>query len=110
MPHDGIDVPPGGAMPVSIEAREAILDWYGQHARALAFRRTTDPWAILVSEVIAQQTQAARAAERWDPFMTRVATGESLAIATPADVVREWQGLGYDRRGLRLRQAAQAIV
>jgi A/G-specific adenine glycosylase len=97
-------------MPVSIEAREAILDWYGEHGRALAFRRTTDPWAILVSEVIAQQTQAARAAERWDRFMTRFPTVESLAIATPADVVREWQGLGYDRRGLRLRQAAQAIV
>ena len=92
------------------EACETILAWYAANGRQLAFRRTTDPWAILVSEVVAQQTQAARAAERWERFMARFPTLERLAAATPAEVLREWQGLGYDRRGLRLQQAARALV
>jgi A/G-specific adenine glycosylase len=91
-------------------ARHALLAWYAANGRSLAFRQTTDPWAILVSEVIAQQTQAARAAERWGRFLARFPTARALADATPADVLREWQGLGYDRRGLRLRLAAQRIV
>ena len=90
--------------------RDAILAWYAANGRSLAFRGSADPWAILVSEVIAQQTQAARAADRWERFMARFPTVEALADATPADVLREWQGLGYDRRGLRLQQAARAIV
>lgn len=92
------------------DVRDAILAWYGIHARPLAFRRTSDPYAVLVSEVIAQQTQAERAAIRWERFMTRFATVESLAAASPADVLREWQGLGYDRRGLALWRAARIIV
>jgi len=91
-------------------ARQAILDWYGQHGRSLAFRHTADPWAILVSEVIAQQTQAGRAADRWEAFMARFPTADALAGASTAEVLRVWQGLGYDRRGLRLHRAAQAIV
>ncbi len=59
---------------------------------------------------MAQQTQAARAAERWERFMARFPTVEVLAAASPADVLREWQGLGYDRRGLNLWRAARAIV
>jgi A/G-specific adenine glycosylase len=92
------------------ELLEAILAWYGEQGRPLAFRRTTDPYAILVSEAMAQQTQAARAAERWERFMERFPTVASLAIASPADVLREWQGLGYDRRGLNLWRAAGVIV
>lgn len=91
------------------EVRDAILDWYATHGRTLAFRRTDDPYAVLVSEVIAQQTQAQRAAARWESFITRFPTVESLADASPADVLREWQGLGYDRRGLALWRAAQII-
>lgn len=92
------------------ELREAILAWYGEQGRPLAFRRTTDPYAILVSEAMAQQTQAARAAERWERFMQRFPTVDALAAASPADVLREWQGLGYDRRGLNLWRAARVIV
>ena len=89
---------------------EPALDWYAGNGRDLAFRRTGDPWAILVSEVMAQQTQAARAAEAWTRFMARFPTPASLAAATPADVIREWRGLGYNRRALALRRAAIEIT
>ena len=87
----------------------AIVDWYGKNGRDLAFRRTTDPYAVLVSEVIAQQTQAERAAARWERFMERFPTVEALASATPAEVLREWRGLGYDRRAMNLWRAARII-
>ena len=97
-------------LPFPPAAREAILAHFDAHGRPLAFRRTTDPWSILVSELMAQQTQAARAAERWERFMTRFPTVHVLASATPASVLREWQGLGYDRRGLALWRAAGVVV
>lgn len=90
--------------------RRAILRWYEEHGRSLAFRRTSDPYAVLVSETMAQQTQAARAADRWERFMSRFPTVDALAAASPAEVLREWQGLGYDRRGLNLGRAAGVIV
>ena len=71
----------------------AVLDWYASHARDLAFRRTADPWAVLVSEVIAQQTQAARAAEAWTRLIAQFPTPAALAAATPATVIRAWRGL-----------------
>ena len=95
---------------VAPEMRAAILAWYRRHGRPLAFRSTDDPWAILVSEAMAQQTQAARAAEAWTRFLARFPTVEALAGATPADALRAWRGLGYNRRALALRQAAIAIV
>ena len=88
----------------------AALGWYARSGRDLAFRRATDPWAILVSEVMAQQTQAARAAEAWTRFMTDFPTVTALAAASPATVIRAWRGLGYNRRALALRGAAIAIV
>jgi A/G-specific adenine glycosylase len=91
-------------------ARDAILAWYARSGRSLPFRGTTDPWAILVSEAMAQQTQAARAGEAWTQFMTRFPTAATLADATPADVLRAWQGLGYNRRALNLWRAARRIV
>lgn len=91
-------------------ARAAILAWYRERGRPLAFRRTTDPYAILVSEAMAQQTQAARAAAFWERFMVRFPTVDDLAAATPADVLRVWAGLGYDRRALALWRAARVIV
>ncbi|MEO8469698.1 MAG: A/G-specific adenine glycosylase [Chloroflexota bacterium] len=95
---------------VSPELRDAILDWYADRGRELAFRGTTDPYAILVSEAMAQQTQAARAAEYWTRFLIEFPTVDSLARATPAAVLRAWRGLGYNRRAIALRQAAIAIV
>ena len=90
--------------------RDAILDWYADSGRDLAFRGTTDAYAILVSEAMAQQTQAARAAEFWTRFLIEFPTVEALAQATPAAVLRAWRGLGYNRRAIALRQAAIAIV
>lgn len=90
-------------------ARDEILAWYAARGRPLAFRRTADPYAILVSEAMAQQTQASRAAAYWERFMVRFPTVAALADASPADVLRAWQGLGYDRRALALRRAAIAI-
>lgn len=89
---------------------EAVLGWYAVHGRVLAFRGTRDPYAILVSEAMAQQTQVARAGEAWTRFMDRFPTVVVLAMATPADVLRAWQGLGYNRRALNLWRTARLIV
>src|SRR5438552_5028438 len=92
------------------KARAAVLAWFDQHGRALPFRATRDPYAILVSEVMAQQTQISRVAGAWGRFLARFPTVADLAEATPAEVLRAWQGMGYDRRALNLRRAARAIV
>lgn len=91
-------------------ARAAILAWFDDHGRALAFRGTRDPYAILVSEVMAQQTQISRVVDAWARFLERFPTVFDLAASSPADVLRAWRGMGYDRRALNLRRAAQAIV
>jgi A/G-specific adenine glycosylase len=101
-------VPEPTAVPA--DAQAAILRWYADVARPLAFRRTRDPYAVLVSEAMAQQTQAARAAEHWERFLARYPTVEVLAAASPADVLRAWAGLGYDRRALALWRTARVIV
>jgi A/G-specific adenine glycosylase len=92
------------------EIHAAVLDWYASNGRDLAFRRTRDPWAILVSEVVAQQTQAARAAAAWTRFMAEFPTPDALAAVSPATVIRAWRGLGYNSRAVRLREAAIRIV
>ncbi len=76
----------------------------------MAFRSTQDPYAILVSEAMAQQTQAARAATYWESFVARWPTVGDLAGAPLADVLRAWRGLGYNRRAVNLHRAAHAIV
>jgi A/G-specific adenine glycosylase len=91
-------------------ARGAILAWYDGRGRTLPFRGTSDPYAILVSEAMAQQTQAARAGEAWLRFMEQFPTVAALAAATPAEVLRAWQGLGYNRRALNLWRAACQVV
>jgi A/G-specific adenine glycosylase len=90
--------------------RRRVLAWYRRAARPLAFRATTDPWAILVSEVMAQQTQAARAAEAWTRFMATYPTPAALAAAPPAEVLRAWRGLGYNRRAIALQRAAASVM
>ena len=96
--------------PLPPALRDAILAWYASRGRSLPFRGATDPYAILVSEAMAQQTQAARAGEAWVRFMDAFPTVAALAAATPADVLRAWQGLGYNRRALNLWRAARRIV
>jgi A/G-specific adenine glycosylase len=98
----------GVAYSRTVEA--ALSAWYAQHQRDLPWRRTSDPYAVLVSEVMLQQTQVARVVPRYLAWLERWPTVESLAEASPADVIREWQGLGYNRRGLNLHRAARHIV
>jgi len=87
-----------------------LLAWFAEHARDLPWRRTRDPYAILVSEVMLQQTQVERVIPRYLAWLERWPTVAALAAAPAADVIREWQGLGYNRRGLNLRRAALKIA
>ena len=84
-----------------------LLGWFGENGRDLPWRRTRDPYAILVSEVMLQQTQVERVVPRYLEWLERWPTVEALAEASPAAVIREWQGLGYNRRGLNLHRAAR---
>jgi A/G-specific adenine glycosylase len=90
--------------------REQLLAWYAEHGRDLPWRKTRDPYAILVSEVMSQQTQVERVVPRWQQWLERWPTVEALATAPAGDVIREWQGLGYNRRALALHRAAQQIA
>jgi A/G-specific adenine glycosylase len=87
-----------------------LSEWYAAKGRDLPWRRTRDPYAILVSEVMLQQTQVARVVPRYLGWLERWPTVEALAAATPAEVIREWQGLGYNRRGLNLHRAARVLA
>jgi A/G-specific adenine glycosylase len=87
-----------------------LLEWFDVHARALPWRETRDPYAILVSEVMLQQTQVERVIPRFARFLERWPTVEALASATAADVIVEWQGLGYNRRALNLHRAARIVA
>ena len=90
--------------------RELVLAWFEAHGRDLPWRRTRDPYAILVSEVMLQQTQVERVILRYLAWLERWPTVEALAAASAADVIREWQGLGYNRRALSLHRAAEQIA
>ena len=92
-------------------AGESIVDWYATAARDLPWRRPdVDAWAVLVSEVMLQQTPVARVEPVWREWMARWPTPAALAAVPPADVIRAWGKLGYPRRALRLREAAVAVV
>jgi A/G-specific adenine glycosylase len=90
-----------------VEAR--LLAWFVANGRDLPWRRTKDPYAILVSEVMLQQTQVDRVVPRYLAWLERWPTAHALAAASPADVIREWQGLGYNRRALNLHRAARHV-
>ena len=87
-----------------------MLEWGGSHRRDLPWRRTRDPWAVLVSEVMLQQTQVARVVPHYERFLAAFPTPAACAWAGAAAVVRQWSGLGYNRRALSLHRAAVALV
>ena len=89
---------------------DLLLAWYRLNERGLPWRRTTDPYAILVSEIMLQQTQVERVIPRYLAWLERWPSAEALAAAPAADVIRAWQGLGYNRRAIALHRAAQAIA
>jgi A/G-specific adenine glycosylase len=87
-----------------------LLAWHAHDARDLPWRGTRDPYAILVSEVMAQQTHVERVVPRWRRWLERWPTVGSLAAASAAEVIAEWQGLGYNRRAHNLHRAAQHVA
>jgi A/G-specific adenine glycosylase len=87
-----------------------LSEWYADNGRDLPWRRTRDPYAILVSEVMLQQTQVERVVPRYLDWLERWPRVDTLAAATTADVIRAWQGLGYNRRAVSLHRAAQEVA
>ena len=88
----------------------ALLDWFATNGRDLPWRGTRDPYAILISEVMLQQTQASRVVPRYVAWLDRWPSLEALAAAPTAEVIRAWQGLGYNRRALSLQRAARHVA
>lgn len=92
------------------ELQRDLLAWGRRELRDMPWRRTRDPWAILVAETMLQQTQVSRVAPRWTDFLDRWPTATACAEASRAAVLRAWQGLGYNRRAVALHRAAQAVA
>lgn len=90
--------------------QKKILDWYASHQRDLPWRKTRDPYKILVSEVMSQQTQIGRVIPKYEAWLETFPTVEALANAKTTDVLKMWSGLGYNRRALNLQKTAQIIV
>ncbi len=90
--------------------RNALLEWYERSRRDLPWRRSRDPYAIWVSEIMLQQTRVAVVVERYQAFLARFPTVAALARASEQDVLALWSGLGYYRRARMLHKAAQLIV
>ena len=96
--------------PAEIAAfQKQIKDFYAAQGRMFAWRQTRDPYAILVSEIMLQQTQTGRVAEKYDEWLRRFPDAETLAKAPLADVLSAWNGLGYNRRAKYLQQACAAV-
>jgi A/G-specific adenine glycosylase len=91
-------------------AGDALLNWYETVRRPLPWRFTRDPWAILVSEVMLQQTQAARVVPHYERFLARFPSPEAFASASTAEAIAAWSGLGYNRRALSLQAAARVVA
>lgn len=92
------------------EFRKIVLDYYRSQGRDLAWRRTTDPYRILVSEIMLQQTQVDRVTRKYPVFIAAFADFPSLAVSPLADVLAAWQGMGYNRRALFLQKCARRVV
>src|SRR2546430_3075842 len=90
--------------------KDVVLAWYAAHGRDLPWRHTRDPYAILVSEVMLQQTQVPRVVPRYLDWLERWPTAEVLAAAPRSEVIVAWQGLGYNRRAVDLHRAAQVVA
>ena len=96
--------------PPAEDLSAALLAWYERERRDLPWRGTRDPYRILVSEVMLQQTQVARVVPRYEAWIERWPTAGALAAAPLADVLRAWVGLGYNRRAVRLHEAAKVVA
>ena len=92
------------------EMRVALLDWFAVFGRDLPWRRTRDPYRIMVSEIMLQQTQVDRVIPKYHAFLEAFPTLEALAAAPTAEVIRAWSGLGYNRRAVNMQRAARAVL
>jgi len=92
-----------------ISFQKYILGWYEQNQRDLPWRKTRDPYNILVSEVMSQQTQLYRVIPKYEAWIERLPTVQKLARAKVSDVLHFWSGLGYNRRALNLKKTAEVI-
>jgi A/G-specific adenine glycosylase len=90
--------------------QEKIWEYYRAHGRDLPWRHDPSPYQVVVSEMMLQQTQVARVLERYPRWLQRFAGWQSLASAPTREVLREWQGMGYNRRALYLQQIARVVV
>ncbi len=90
--------------------QKALLDWFAQESRQLPWRSTTDHYAIMVSEVMLQQTQVDRVIPVYLAFLQRFPTFQSLSDAPAAEVIRAWAGMGYNRRAMNLQRAAKQVA
>jgi A/G-specific adenine glycosylase len=102
--------PPDPEFPFLRRLHRLLLVWYRSHGRELPWRDGNDPYEILVSEFMLQQTQVARVREHLPRWIQRFPTVEDLAQATRRDVLLQWSGMGYNRRALNLHAAAQVIA
>jgi A/G-specific adenine glycosylase len=101
----------GNLSPGRVEKFQAVIyQHYQAHKRAMPWRQTQDPYHILVSEIMLQQTQVERVLGKYGKFLARFPDFETLARAPWPEVLAEWQGLGYNRRALALKRLAQAVV
>lgn len=90
--------------------QQALLDWFAANRRDLPWRHTRDPYRVLVSEVMLQQTQVDRVVPKYLAFLEAFPTLQALADAPAAEVIRLWQGLGYNRRAVNLQRAARTVI
>jgi A/G-specific adenine glycosylase len=95
---------------IAPELQQAILDWYATSGRDLPWRHTRDPYAILVSEIMLQQTQVDRVLPKYAAFLGQFPDFAALAAAPTGEVIRAWQGLGYNLRAVRLQRIAREVV
>ncbi len=104
-------MPPPLSLPVLLTPFQAALSEWGDRVRRdLPWRHTRDPWSVLVSELMLQQTQVARVMPRYVGFLARFPTPAACALAPVGEVVRAWAGLGYNRRAVHLHMAAAVVV
>ena len=97
-------------MPNAKATQERLLEWYATHQRHLPWRNTRDPYAVLVAEIMLQQTQVARVIPKYTRFLEQFPTWRALAEAPPGKVIRAWEGLGYNRRAVRLQTIARQVL
>ena len=111
MPREAeVREPPPTALPDAAALHQTAARWYAANARVLPWRGVRDPYAALVAEVMLQQTQAERVIPKYEAFLAAFPTLRDLAAAPPADVIRQWAGMGYNRRAVHLSALARRVV